>query len=39
MSIDRLEEETGIDFFCNLPDRVEDNVERLVNLSAWPGLD
>ena len=39
MTIDELEEETGIDFFCNLPDRVEDNVERLVNLSAWPGLD
>ena len=36
---DAFEEETGIDFFCNLPDRVEDNVERLVNLSAWPGLD
>ena len=38
MAIDRLEEETGIDFFCNLPDRVEDSVEQLLNLSAWPGL-
>lgn len=38
MTIDQLEEETGIDFFCNLPDKVEDNVEQLLNLSAWPGL-
>ena len=38
MTIDELEEETGIDFFCNLPDKVEDNVERLITPAAWPGL-
>lgn len=36
VSIDRLEELTGIDFFCNLPDKVENIIERNVNLSAWP---
>ena len=28
ISIDELEEKTGIDFFCNLPDDIEDEVER-----------
>ncbi len=28
ISIDVLEEKTGIDFFCNLPDDIEDAVER-----------
>ena len=27
VSIDYLEEQTGIDFFCNLPDNIERNVE------------
>lgn len=27
MSIDQLEERTGIDFFCNLPDDIENSVE------------
>ena len=27
VNIDRLEELTGIDFFCNLPDEIEDKVE------------
>ena len=29
MNIDELEEKTGIDFFCNLPDDVENRVESL----------
>ena len=28
ISIDELEERTGIDFFCNLPDNIEDDVEK-----------
>lgn len=28
ISIDKLEELTGIDFFCNLPDDIEDTVEK-----------
>ena len=35
MSIDQLEQETGLDFFCNLPDEVEDEVERAYVLSDW----
>ncbi len=35
MSIDELEERTGIDFFHNLPDVVEDAVESQVELRAW----
>ena len=35
LSIDELEEKTGIDFFCNLPDKLENNVERGCNLDAW----
>lgn len=35
VSIDRLEQLTGIDFFCNLPDRVEDAVEQQCITSAW----
>ncbi len=38
MSIDELEEKTGIDFFCNLPDNVEKIVESTFSLSQWPGL-
>lgn len=34
-SIDDLEELTGIDFFCNLPDDIEKSVEKSYNLSAW----
>ena len=34
-SIDELEQLTGIDFFCNLPDDVETSVEKSYNLSAW----
>ena len=34
ISIDELEKRTGIDFFCNLPDVIEDEVE-----AAEPDLD
>ena len=38
MSIDELEKLTGIDFFCNLPDSIEDKVESATKaemLSNW----
>jgi len=35
MSIDRLEELTGIDFFCNLPDAIENQVEASLTPTAW----
>lgn len=35
VSIDKLEQETGIDFFCNLPDVIEDQIERDYNLEDW----
>jgi endonuclease G len=35
VSIDELEEKTGIDFFCNLPDNTENTVEATLNLSDW----
>lgn len=35
ISIDELEEKTGIDFFHNLPDNVENAVESVVTKSAW----
>ena len=35
ISIDELEERTGIDFFCNLPDDIEDKVEKKLDLSKW----
>ena len=35
ISIDELEEKTGIDFFCNLPDDIEEQVESTLTLSAW----
>ena len=34
-SIDQLEQLTGIDFFCNLPDAIEDKVEATVTPTAW----
>ena len=34
-SVDELEEKTGIDFFCNLPDDTEKTVESTLNLSDW----
>ena len=38
VSIDELEEKTGIDFFCNLPDRIETPVEQTYNIESWNGL-
>lgn len=35
VSVDKLEEETGIDFFCNLPDVLENEVEAACNLNDW----
>lgn len=35
VSVDKLEEETGIDFFCNLPDVLENEVEAACNLKDW----
>lgn len=37
-SIDHLENFTGIDFFCNIPDQVEDVVERIYIPAKWPDL-
>ena len=34
-TIDQLETFTGIDFFCNLPDDVEDAVEAETSLADW----
>ena len=35
ISIDQLEELTGIDFFCNLPDDVERQVEDNMSPAVW----
>ncbi len=35
ISIKELEERTGIDFFCNLPDDIEEEVEASYTLSDW----
>ena len=35
ISIDELEQRTGIDFFCNLPDAVEDKVEAELDMGFW----
>ena len=35
VSIDELERLTGIDFFCNLPDDLEESTERMVFLNSW----
>lgn len=38
LSVEELEELTGIDFFHNLPDSIENVVEKDVDLEAWPDL-
>lgn len=38
VTIDDLEEKTGIDFFCNLPDKLENTVERQYSITQWRGL-
>ena len=35
VSIDELEERTGIDFFCNLPDDIEKTVEQSYSSVVW----
>ena len=35
ISIDELEKRTGIDFFCNLPDVIEEEVEESIDLDFW----
>lgn len=35
VSIDEIEAKTGIDFFPNLPDSIEDKMERMIDLKAW----
>ena len=35
ISIDELEKRTGIDFFCNLPDDIENAVESRYYLADW----
>lgn len=35
VSIEKLEQETGIDFFCNLPDKIEEAVEAVCYPSVW----
>lgn len=35
VTIDKLEELTGIDFFCNLPDDIENDRERTAAVKAW----
>ncbi len=35
VSIDEIEAKTGIDFFPNLPDSIENKMERTVDLKAW----
>ena len=35
ISIDELEERTGIDFFCNLPDNIEKKVEEKTVTKLW----
>lgn len=37
-TIDELEERTGIDFFCNVPDCIENVVEARYTRSSWAGL-
>ena len=34
-TIDQLEQLTGIDFFCNLPDETENDMENNVNYTFW----
>lgn len=35
ISIDELEKRTGIDFFCNLPDNIENQVEAQASTTLW----
>ncbi len=35
ITIDELEQRTGIDFFCNLPDEIENAIESKVDFDFW----
>lgn len=35
VSVDELESQTGLDFFCNLPDSIEDSVEANLSFDSW----
>lgn len=35
ITIDELEQRTGIDFFCNLPDQIENAVEGSIDPTKW----
>lgn len=35
LSVDELEQKTGIDFFCNLPDNMEEDRESRCDKNAW----
>lgn len=35
MSIDEVEAITGIDFFCNLPDELEERIESVASFKEW----
>jgi endonuclease G len=35
ISIDKLEQLTGIDFFCNLPDYIENKIEANTYVISW----
>jgi endonuclease G len=35
VSIDKVEKSTGIDFFANLPDKIEAEIESSLNISSW----
>ncbi len=35
ISIDKVEEETGLDFFTNLPDDIENELEAMTEFKSW----
>ena len=37
ISVDELEIRSGIDYFSQLPDNIEDNLEKSVDLATWGG--
>ncbi len=39
LSTDEVEEKTGIDFFPNLNDKLENSLEASYSIKAWPGLE
>jgi len=35
VTVDEVEKITGLDFFSELPDVIEDKLEREVNINSW----